>query len=38
MLTVITLFFPSVPRNSHEGPHRGGAGKGNWGKPGDENE
>ena len=21
---------------SHEGPHRGGAGKGGWGKPGDE--
>jgi plasminogen activator inhibitor 1 RNA-binding protein len=24
------------PRNSHEPPHRGGAGKGGWGKPGDE--
>ena len=33
----LTLERASVPNHrSHEGPHRGGAGKGGWGKPGDE--
>ena len=38
MIDTLSSALPerSETRNSHEGPHRGGAGKGGWGKPGDE--